>query len=317
MGNSLFGNDYIEGFSLFKSYLSIERQLKILNACRKIIQHSKLIRPKLYGKNFVSEYALMTCNAGRYGWLADEKGFRYSETDIQNKPFLPIPDEIMQIVKELAPSDFVAENCLINFYQDSKGKKSHLGLHQDKTEKDLTKPIISISIGQACVFSIGGQNRDDPVQDITLYSGDVIVMSGFSRNCFHSVKHLIPNTCPKDLQMKSEARINITVRQVYPNIEIGDFRKSVIGGLAELGEQIQTRNEFQSKHSADEYIKSLEVKMLPSYGLRTKEESPIKALTPEERLIYADYLESEGQVTGANAFRNYVEPVENKKKKER
>jgi hypothetical protein len=73
----------------------------------------------------------------------------------------------------------------------------------------------------------------------------------------------------------------------------------------------QNRDEFQRKVPG-ETVKQLEIKMLPSFGLRTKEDAPAKALTPEERLIYADYLDSKGQTMGAASFRNYVETDEEK-----
>jgi alkylated DNA repair protein (DNA oxidative demethylase) len=305
--------EYIEGFELHRKHLTMGRQIQILEACRKIIKISPLYRPKYHGKGFVTDYALENVNCGTQAWISDEKGFRYSPNDIEGNPLQPIPFEIMEVVKEFAPADFVAENCLINFYKDrmeyGKLKKSKLGLHQDRTEKDLTAPIFSISIGQSALFQIGGLERTDPVSEIELNSGDVVVMAGKARNAFHGVKELIPRSCPKELGMKAEARINITVRQVNPIETVSEFRQKALSALMELDPE--KRDEFQKKFTA-ETIKELEIKMLPGMGRRTKEEAPAKALTPNEREIYARYLESKGQPLGAAAFRNYVEPVDEK-----
>ena len=76
---------------------------------------------------------------------------------------------------------------------------------------------------------------------------------------------------------------------------------------------IEQRNAFQQKVSA-ERIKAIERKFV-DMSLRDRNESCAKALTPEERIIYADYLENvKGQIQSANAFRNYVQPIEKVKR---
>lgn len=304
---------YIEGFEIHRNYLPITRQLSVLSAIRRVLSVSPLYRPKFYGKGFVSEYALENVNAGRYAWLADEKGFRYSETDISGNPIPPIPNEIMEIVNELAPDNFVAENCLINFYQDKivdgKMKKSHLGLHQDKTEKDLTAPIISISIGQAAIFQLGGLEKTDPIDEIEVVSGDVMILGGKSRNAFHGIKHLIPNSCPKELKMKTEARLNLTIRQIYPMANIHQASKQ--SDSFEVG--CLKRDEFQSRVSASE-IKRIENKMLDLH-LRSRNDHAGHGLTKDERLIYADYLETKSDFQSAKSFRNYEPPIVKEKKR--
>jgi DNA oxidative demethylase len=306
--------DFIEGFEIHRNYLPKERQIAILEACRRIIKTTPLFRPKFYGKGFVNDYALENVNCGTQAWTSKENGFRYSPNDIEGNPLPPIPDEILEVVRELTPSNFQAENCLINFYQDRKIdgrlKLSHLGLHQDKTEKDLTAPIVSISLGQAAVFQIGGLNKSDPVSEVELISGDVVIMAGKSRNAFHGVKHLLPNTCPKDLGIKDESRINITIRQVNPIFNPKPSKEFI----DKIDSQI--RDDFQREHSA-ETIKNIESKFLDSSKL-TYQEHCAKALTPEERLIYANFLEFvKSDIKSAESFRNYVEPIERQKKEKR
>lgn len=216
-------DEFISGFEHLENYLDITRQRELLAACRRVIKCDPLWRPKFAGKGFVQEFALENTNCGKYGWLGDEAGFKYSPISQSGKPWQPIPDEILAVVTELA-DDFEAENCLINFYRDlsdaetGKVKKSRLGLHQDRTEKNRTAPIISISLGQSCVFQIGGLDKKDKASEVVLKSGDVVILGGGirgARNAFHGVKSLIPNTTPAELEMKTEARINITVRQVF------------------------------------------------------------------------------------------------------
>lgn len=211
-------NDYIEGFEHNQNYLSIERQRELINACRRVIRSEPLWRPLFVGRNFKQEFALENTNCGKYGWLGSDSGFIYSEKSPTGKTWQPIPEEILSVVRELTPENFQAENCLINFYQDTPERKSHLGLHLDKTEKNQTAPIVSISLGQSCIFQIGGLTREAHIKEVILKSGDVVVLGGGrngARNAYHGVKCLLPNTTPTLLGMKSEARVNITVRQVY------------------------------------------------------------------------------------------------------
>ena len=36
-----------------------------------------------------------------------------------------------------------------------------MGLHQDRDEQDFDAPVVSVSLGDACLFRVGGATRDD------------------------------------------------------------------------------------------------------------------------------------------------------------
>ena len=120
-----------------------------------------------------------------------------------------MPDKLTLLAKKLAnlvdEPDYRPDTCLINY-------KSKLGLHQDNSEPNLKPAIISISIGDDCVFAIGTTNRKDPVQEILLRTGDVLIMHNESRLAYHSVKRIIPNSSNI---LKNNGRLNFTIRQVY------------------------------------------------------------------------------------------------------
>jgi DNA oxidative demethylase len=120
-----------------------------------------------------------------------------------------IRDLSIEIVENLEHK-IIPQSALINWYVEN----STLGLHQDKTEESLA-PVVSFSLGDDCLFTIGGIKRADKKRNITLHSGDILVMGGEHRLAFHGVKKIIPNTAPPELEMKQSGRINITVRQVY------------------------------------------------------------------------------------------------------
>jgi DNA oxidative demethylase len=73
--------------------------------------------------------------------------------------------------------------------------------------------VLSISIGDDCLFRVGGLKRDDPTRSVRLASGDVVVIGGESRLAFHGVDRIYPGT---SMLLKREGRINLTLRRVTP-----------------------------------------------------------------------------------------------------
>lgn len=118
-----------------------------------------------------------------------------------------IQDLAITLANETGTDNFLPQSCLINLYR--KGEK--LGMHQDNTEENLSAPIISISLGDTGIFVLGGSRRNDETKQYIVQSGDVIVMSGESRNFFHAFKGTVPNTSNL---LKNGGRLNLTIRQV-------------------------------------------------------------------------------------------------------
>lgn len=53
--------------------------------------------------------------------------------------------------------------------------------HLDDGEEDQESPIFSFSFGAPCVFLMGDKTKDFEPIPIMLSSGDLMVMSGYSR----------------------------------------------------------------------------------------------------------------------------------------
>ncbi|KAI6103561.1 hypothetical protein F5141DRAFT_1189872 [Pisolithus sp. B1] len=122
---------------------------------------------------------------------------------------------------------------IVNFYQT----KDTLMAHVDRSEVCATSPLVSISLGNAAIFLIGGLTREVEPIPILLRSGDGVIMSGPScRRAYHGVPRILEHTLPEHFgqsplpaddgvdasawepyrtYMRS-ARININVRQVFP-----------------------------------------------------------------------------------------------------
>jgi alkylated DNA repair protein (DNA oxidative demethylase) len=88
-----------------------------------------------------------------------------------------------------------------------------MGLHQDRDEADFSAPVVSISLGDTCLFRYGGLKRNDPTRSVKLASGDVLVIGGAARLVFHGVDRLYAGSS----QLLAEGgRLNLTLRRVTP-----------------------------------------------------------------------------------------------------
>lgn len=157
------------------------------------------------------------------GWHWDAKTYKYEKTrtDQDNLEAAKIPDILndlgMRALLDTAywPADQIKpfDIVLMNFYDDSTGK---LGLHQDNSESkaslDSGYPVVSFSIGASANFVIGGLNRKDPVQDILLGSGDLVVFGRSKRLAFHGVKSMVEGSTPSELGFLAPGRLNLTFR---------------------------------------------------------------------------------------------------------
>ncbi|KAJ3932028.1 MAG: 2OG-Fe(II) oxygenase superfamily-domain-containing protein [Lentinula lateritia] len=73
---------------------------------------------------------------------------------------------------------------IVNFYQT----KDNLMTYVDRSEICATSPLVSISLGHAAVFLIGGLTRETEPNPILLRSGDMVIMSGPAcRRAYHGM----------------------------------------------------------------------------------------------------------------------------------
>jgi len=125
-----------------------------------------------------------------------------------------MPEALTAMWNELGGYRYPPQACLINFY-DAGAK---MGLHQDRDEEDFNAPVVSLSLGDSCLFRIGGIKRGDPTRSFRLSSGDAIVLAGGQRLAFHGVDRIYPGT---STLLPGGGRINLTLRRVTrPGIEI-------------------------------------------------------------------------------------------------
>ncbi|MDI3439408.1 DNA oxidative demethylase AlkB [Erwinia sp. V90_4] len=149
-------------------------------------------------------------NCGDSGWTTDSRGYQYSEQDnLSGQRWPAMPPLFRQLAvtcaREAGFNGFNPDACLLNRYQPG----AKLTLHQDKDERDLRQPIISVSLGLPAIFLFGGFERGDGCQRVLLEHGDVVVWGGPSRLRYHGILPLKPGIHP----LAGAFRFNLTFRR--------------------------------------------------------------------------------------------------------
>ncbi|KAN0041853.1 hypothetical protein ACTFIV_004403 [Dictyostelium citrinum] len=146
------------------------------------------------------------------------------------------PDDLQELVQKIAIATkfdpYVAEAATVNFYSED----SIMGGHLDDAEQEMEKPIISISFGSTAVFLMGAETRDIAPVPLFIRSGDIVIMGGRSRYCYHGVAKIVENSFDlglvdenddQDLKYKIQwlkeknRRVNINTRQVFKVPKLG------------------------------------------------------------------------------------------------
>ncbi|KAJ8759090.1 hypothetical protein K2173_003328 [Erythroxylum novogranatense] len=146
-------------------------------------------------------------------------------------PHNKIPDSLSQLAKGMATpamppgEEFKPEAAIVNYF----GLGDTLGGHLDDMEADWSKPIVSMSLGCKAIFLLGGKSREDEPFAMFLRSGDIVLMAGEARECFHGVPRIFTDKenaeiMPLEVHFSREidfleyirsSRININIRQVF------------------------------------------------------------------------------------------------------
>ncbi len=194
------------GATLLRGFVA-EEEADVLRAIDAVVAEAPFRRMTTPGGHVMS--VAMT-NCGDVGWVTDRRGYRYDPIDPESgKPWPPMPAVLRDLARRAAgvggyPS-FDPDGCLINRYEPG----AKLSLHQDKDEKDLDAPIVSVSLGLPATFQFGGLRRDDPKRKIPLEHGDVVVWGGPSRLAYHGILTLKKGEHP----LLGAFRVNLTFRK--------------------------------------------------------------------------------------------------------
>lgn len=201
----------INGAKFYPDYLGRDAQAAMLAAIREVFAAAPLFTPRMPKSG--RPFSVRMSNCGALGWVSDEKGYRYVPRHPETgRPWPPLPQPLAALWDDVAGYPHPPEACLINFYS----AEAKMGLHQDRDETDFAAPVVSLSLGDSCLFRMGGGKRGDPTRSFRLNSGDVVVLGGTARLAFHGVDRIYPDTSTllTESGLTGGGRINLTMRRV-------------------------------------------------------------------------------------------------------
>jgi alkylated DNA repair protein (DNA oxidative demethylase) len=196
----------VNGLRIVPAYLDRAAQAAMRDMVRGIVACAPLYTPRMPKTG--QPMSVRMTNCGALGWVTDERGYRYQAHHPETgEPWPPMPPALLEAWRALSGYDRAPEACLINVY----GSNAKMGLHQDRDEQDFDAPVVSLSLGDTCLFRIGGTKRGDPTRSIRLASGDAVVLGGTARLAFHGVDRIMLGT---STLLPQGGRINLTMRRV-------------------------------------------------------------------------------------------------------
>jgi DNA alkylation damage repair protein AlkB len=199
-----------EGLILFQSRLSADQQRTVWQECRALADGAvPMYTPTVRGGRKMS--VGMLC-LGMH-WNGMTYAYEDVRSDFDRLAVPPIPPTFAALAQSAATDagfTMCPDVCIMNYYIGD----ARMGVHQDKDERPETIaagiPIVSVSLGDAARFVVGGLTRRAPTRPVILRSGDVLVMGGASRLRFHGVTRILPGTAPDGT---GPGRFNLTFRQ--------------------------------------------------------------------------------------------------------
>ena len=194
------------GLRYFPGRLEADAQRELVEALRAAVAEAPLFTPVMprTGRPFT----VRMTNLGALGWVSDRAGYRYQPTHPETgRPWPPMPETLLELWRAVSGYPHAPEACLVNFYNGG----AKMGLHRDEDEEDFSAPVLSVSLGDTAVFRMGGPERGGKTETLKLGSGDVLVMGGASRLCYHGIDRVLQGT---STLLKDGGRINLTLRRV-------------------------------------------------------------------------------------------------------
>lgn len=206
-GTDDFSAERISDGAILLHGLAAGRDAEIVEEIRRITTVSPFRHLITPGGHRMS-VSMTSC--GDLGWMSDRKGYRYTATDPRTqRSWPPMPALFLTLARDAAEwagfPGYEPDACLINRYRPD----AKLSLHQDKDERDLTHPVVSISLGVPATFLWGGFRRSDKPARLTLSHGDVMVWGGPDRMRYHGILPLGEGEHP----LLGAQRINLTFRK--------------------------------------------------------------------------------------------------------
>lgn len=194
------------GLFYYPAFLDRDAQTDLLAAVRTVIAEAPLFQPKMPKSG--TPFSVRMSNCGPLGWVSDRHGYRYDAAHpLTRRAWPPLPAIVLEAWRTLTGYPRPPEACLINYYATG----ARMGLHQDRDEESFSAPVLSLSLGDTCVFRFGGRERRGPTRSLKLASGDALVLGGPARLAFHGVDRILAGS---STLLPDGGRFNLTLRRV-------------------------------------------------------------------------------------------------------
>jgi len=192
-----------DGFRLWPSLLDAHEQAQLIEDVTQRLAQAPLYRPETPGGR---PFSVQMSNFGPLGWVSDARGYRYQSTHpVTGASWPDIPPLLIGLWHHLTGYAQEPDACLVNIYKG----EAKMGLHQDRDEKDLSAPVLSISLGDTALFRIGAASGGR-TQSLRLASGDVCALTGPARLARHGIDRLLAGS---SRLVPDGGRINLTLRK--------------------------------------------------------------------------------------------------------
>ncbi|RYE33024.1 MAG: alpha-ketoglutarate-dependent dioxygenase AlkB [Hyphomicrobiales bacterium] len=186
--------------------LGPEEQAALVAELRAVARKAPFFQPRMPKTG--TPFSVRMTNCGSLGWVSDDRGYRYQpEHPETGEPWPIMPAPLLDLWEELAGYAQPPEACLVNFYAAG----ARMGLHQDRDEQDFDAPVLSVSLGDAALFRIGGTTRGGKTTSLKLASGDVLLFGGEARLAYHGIDRILTGS---STLLPEGGRINLTLRRV-------------------------------------------------------------------------------------------------------
>ncbi|WP_300530896.1 alpha-ketoglutarate-dependent dioxygenase AlkB [Maricaulis sp.] len=200
------------GFRLLPGYFDRAAQQALIDLVVTASRSAPFWRPAMPRTG--QPLSVQMTNFGPLGWVTDKaKGYRYEACHPETgQPWAPMPDTLLTLWREVSDYPAEPEACLVNWYAPT----SKMGMHIDWDEEATDAAVVSVSLGDKARFRLGGPKRGGKTASMVLSSGDVVVLGGASRRCYHGVDRIYPgsSTLLSDEHFPGGGRINLTMRRV-------------------------------------------------------------------------------------------------------
>lgn len=198
------------GFAHYPLYFDPAQQALLIEAVKAGVKQAPFYQPTMPRTG--TPLSVVMSNFGPLGWVTDkDDGYRYEVTHPKTgAPWPDPPKLLLDLWEDVSDWPDLPEACLINWYRDG----AKMGLHVDQDELELNAPVVSVSLGDPALFKIGGEKRGGTTAGVKLFSGDVVVLAGSARRCYHGVSRVFYG---ESALVPKGGRINLTMRRVHPS----------------------------------------------------------------------------------------------------